>query len=475
MAHRPDAEIIATTHNTARFFTENRQISWVALLIVIAWGIYGYDKMPKRKDPDIPVKEAQVDMRMAGRQRRPRRAAGHAQDRAEARRGLRGSRAVGRRVLDQVADARRTVGRQRPGRLQRQGPQAHLQRDGLEAEKHHGPAQGRGTDPVLQRLWRYGGADADGGQSEGNRGRDFAARQGDRSRDKGGARQRGRRVEARDDSGRVSAESRFAKYRRERERDSWTMPVEGRGARRHPPDRRQRLRWPRRYREFRRRAAAGIHGMRRGKIRLRFIRSGHLAAGRDSQSRRRPGAARYSRGRQVQLPRARRFHRFDQARADRSAAGIEDPDLRRPAAVDQSRIFAVQTRRLWHHAEQDLAGAGGAKYRVARGLARNQRPQSHRAAVGRVQKRKGHRRRNHRQVGHRYAAVSSRPRHDHARLPGPCALSQYLHRARLRRRMADASRDHDRGANAFRRTDSRYLARTSITSWRCCASNCRRI
>src|SRR3984957_16451338 len=60
MAHRPDAEIIATTHNTARFFTENRQISWVALLVVIAWGIYGYQKMPKRKDPDIPVKEAQV-------------------------------------------------------------------------------------------------------------------------------------------------------------------------------------------------------------------------------------------------------------------------------------------------------------------------------------------------------------------------------------------------------------------------------
>jgi multidrug efflux pump subunit AcrB len=60
MAHRPDNEIIATTHNTARYFTEHRQISWVALLMVIAWGIYGYDKMPKRKDPDIPVKEAQV-------------------------------------------------------------------------------------------------------------------------------------------------------------------------------------------------------------------------------------------------------------------------------------------------------------------------------------------------------------------------------------------------------------------------------
>ena len=60
MAHRPDNEIIAQVHNTARYFTENRQISWVALLLVIAWGIYGYQKMPKRKDPDIPVKEAQA-------------------------------------------------------------------------------------------------------------------------------------------------------------------------------------------------------------------------------------------------------------------------------------------------------------------------------------------------------------------------------------------------------------------------------
>ena len=60
MPHRPDSELIAEVHNTARFFTENRQISWVLLLLVIAWGIYGYDKMPKRKDPDIPVKEAQA-------------------------------------------------------------------------------------------------------------------------------------------------------------------------------------------------------------------------------------------------------------------------------------------------------------------------------------------------------------------------------------------------------------------------------
>lgn len=66
MAHRPDNEIIANVHNTARFFTENRQISWVLLLLVIGWGIYGYQKMPKRKDPDIPVKEAQVQCAWPG-------------------------------------------------------------------------------------------------------------------------------------------------------------------------------------------------------------------------------------------------------------------------------------------------------------------------------------------------------------------------------------------------------------------------
>ena len=55
MAHKDDKDIIAGTHNTARFFTENRQISWVLLVAVIVWGIYGWINMPKRKDPDIPV------------------------------------------------------------------------------------------------------------------------------------------------------------------------------------------------------------------------------------------------------------------------------------------------------------------------------------------------------------------------------------------------------------------------------------
>ena len=42
--------------NIARFFTHNRQIAWVALLATLVWGVFGYMSMPKRKDPDIPVR-----------------------------------------------------------------------------------------------------------------------------------------------------------------------------------------------------------------------------------------------------------------------------------------------------------------------------------------------------------------------------------------------------------------------------------
>ena len=42
--------------NVARFFTENRQIAWVALFATLAWGVFAYINMPKRKDPDIPVR-----------------------------------------------------------------------------------------------------------------------------------------------------------------------------------------------------------------------------------------------------------------------------------------------------------------------------------------------------------------------------------------------------------------------------------
>jgi len=44
--------------NTARFFTENRHISWVLLVATVLWGVWGYAKMPKRKDPEVPVRMA---------------------------------------------------------------------------------------------------------------------------------------------------------------------------------------------------------------------------------------------------------------------------------------------------------------------------------------------------------------------------------------------------------------------------------
>jgi multidrug efflux pump subunit AcrB len=56
--HKSDKEMIEKTRNTARFFTEQRHISWVLLVAVVLWGVYGYFKMPKRKDPEVPVRVA---------------------------------------------------------------------------------------------------------------------------------------------------------------------------------------------------------------------------------------------------------------------------------------------------------------------------------------------------------------------------------------------------------------------------------
>ncbi|HEY0705065.1 MAG TPA: efflux RND transporter permease subunit [Candidatus Acidoferrales bacterium] len=60
MAHRTDEDLIQNEHNTARFFVENRQISWILLIATVVLGVYGYKQMPKRKDPDIPVRVASV-------------------------------------------------------------------------------------------------------------------------------------------------------------------------------------------------------------------------------------------------------------------------------------------------------------------------------------------------------------------------------------------------------------------------------
>ena len=59
MAHgKTDNEIINKTHNTARFFVEVRQISWVLLIGALLWGAFSYFSMPQRKDPEVAVRQA---------------------------------------------------------------------------------------------------------------------------------------------------------------------------------------------------------------------------------------------------------------------------------------------------------------------------------------------------------------------------------------------------------------------------------
>ncbi len=42
--------------NLARFFVRHKHVAWALLVSALAWGFAGYAKMPKRKDPDIPVR-----------------------------------------------------------------------------------------------------------------------------------------------------------------------------------------------------------------------------------------------------------------------------------------------------------------------------------------------------------------------------------------------------------------------------------
>ena len=53
-----DQHMVAHKRNTARFFTENRHVAWVALVATFAWGAYGYSRMAKAKDPIIEVRLA---------------------------------------------------------------------------------------------------------------------------------------------------------------------------------------------------------------------------------------------------------------------------------------------------------------------------------------------------------------------------------------------------------------------------------
>jgi multidrug efflux pump subunit AcrB len=66
MAHITDQEMIKKTRNTARFFTENPHISWTLLAFTILWGVFAYLTMPKRKDPEIPVRVAAAILNWPG-------------------------------------------------------------------------------------------------------------------------------------------------------------------------------------------------------------------------------------------------------------------------------------------------------------------------------------------------------------------------------------------------------------------------
>ncbi len=58
MPHRSDDWLIRNKHNTSRFFTENPHVAWMVLGATVLLGVFGYMRMPQRKDPDIPIKVA---------------------------------------------------------------------------------------------------------------------------------------------------------------------------------------------------------------------------------------------------------------------------------------------------------------------------------------------------------------------------------------------------------------------------------
>jgi multidrug efflux pump subunit AcrB len=60
MAHLSDEQRIRTQRNTARFFTQYPLFAWLLLAATLAWGVFGYLSMPKRKDPDVPIRIALV-------------------------------------------------------------------------------------------------------------------------------------------------------------------------------------------------------------------------------------------------------------------------------------------------------------------------------------------------------------------------------------------------------------------------------
>jgi multidrug efflux pump subunit AcrB len=55
---KTDQEMISGKRNIARFFVKKRHVSWVLLIGTCLWGVYGYLRMPQRKDPEFQVRTA---------------------------------------------------------------------------------------------------------------------------------------------------------------------------------------------------------------------------------------------------------------------------------------------------------------------------------------------------------------------------------------------------------------------------------
>jgi multidrug efflux pump subunit AcrB len=57
-AHGADGGAARRDFNLARYFVRHRQVAWALLVAMLGWGVAGYTGMPKRKDPEIPVRVA---------------------------------------------------------------------------------------------------------------------------------------------------------------------------------------------------------------------------------------------------------------------------------------------------------------------------------------------------------------------------------------------------------------------------------
>ena len=164
--HKSDAEYVATTHNMARFFTEHRQVALVLLLATFVWGFFGYHNMPKRKDPNIPVRVASAQCPWPGAtaEQVEQLVTRPIEQAVALNSDLEGAKPVGLR--NPVAQLPRALGCLHPAQRQREGQGEAILRHEPEAESAQ-PAERRGADPVQQQFWRHGGADADRRQPDG--------------------------------------------------------------------------------------------------------------------------------------------------------------------------------------------------------------------------------------------------------------------------------------------------------------------